>query len=79
MVAMRSIFIAFISPFLFLGAEQNKQKRAAEKEIEIQILFPKKSVPNHCLIINVLSINHTDSVASFFEDWNSWGYFNIGF
>lgn len=38
-----------------------------------------KSKSKTCLNVNVLIINHTDTVASFFEDWNSWGYFNLSF
>lgn len=55
---------------------------APEKRIEIKLIIPDKtkqikSTP--CLNLKVLFINHTDTAASFFEDWNSWGYFNIGF
>jgi len=58
------------------------KKMAAEKNLELQIFFPenqKRIQLNSCLNVNVLIINHTDTVTSFFEDWNSWGYFNISF
>lgn len=53
-----------------------------EKRIEIKLIIPDKtrqveSTP--CLNMKVLLINHTDTAVSFFEDWNSWGYFNLYF
>jgi hypothetical protein len=52
------------------------------KNIDIEILITKdekgeRSKP--CLSGQVLLINHTDTAASFFEDWNSWGYYNLRF
>jgi hypothetical protein len=50
-----------------------------EKCIEIKILFPDHCQPISCLPVNVLIINHTDSLASFFDDEYLWGYYNLSF
>jgi hypothetical protein len=58
------------------------EERSDGKNLEIELSFPNSQTQgqrNPCLKVNVLIINHTDTVASFFEDWNSWGYFNINF
>ena len=48
--------------------------------IELQIASVKRNVKNNsCFDASVLIINNTDTVASFFEDWNMWGWFNIRF
>lgn len=46
----------------------------------MQIASIKKNVKDKsCLDARILIINYTDTVASFFEDWNLWGWFNINF
>jgi len=80
-----------IIPFLYMvligclitgGNLQDKPIAKVEKNIDIQIVFPDQESTlstSPCYEVRVLIINHTDTVASFFEDWNSWGYFNISF
>jgi hypothetical protein len=74
--------IAFPFLLVFCSANIARNKKMVEKNIEIQLVIPDKSkqiASAPCLDIQLLIINHTDTVASFFEDWNSWGYFNIYF
>lgn len=54
----------------------------SKNRIEIKLDIPQRAKQvesNPCLNINVLFINHTDTAVSFFEDWNSWGYYNLSF
>jgi hypothetical protein len=73
------LLILLLRPLLVFDANHPP---APEKRIVIKLIIPEKakqveSTP--CLNLKVLFINHTDTAVSFFEDWNSWGYFNIGF
>ena len=71
-----------IGQLLMVAKPSSNRTKPSEKNIEIQIVFPDKQMQSEsssCLNLRVLIINHTDTVASFFEDWNSWGYFNLSF
>ncbi len=73
-------FLLLIGQLLIYNRSPAKPITIPEKNLEVQIIFPdkgKRLQPSPCLNINVLIINHTDTVASFFEDWNLWGDFNI--
>ncbi len=71
------LIILLLRPLIVFDAETFS---STTKNIEIQLVIPdeaKQIESTHCLNLKVLIINHTDTIASFFEDWNSWGYFNI--
>jgi hypothetical protein len=56
----------------------------SSKKIEVKLSFPYRGqtfIACHdlSLFARVVIVNHTDTVASFYEDWNMWGYFNIAF
>ena len=65
-------------PFLF----SNFNYLPGSKNLDIQIVLPDKSTQENsspCLQIKVLIINNTDTINSFFEDWNAWGYNSLRF
>ena len=68
------LFLFFLATLLPERTNILSKEKKIEKNIEFQIVFPagqKQSQLNSCLNLNVLIINHTDTVTSFFEDWNS--------
>lgn len=76
------LIIISIGSLLDIDKLRERPLIESEKNIEVQIIFPDRQTkpePNTCLNVKVLIINHTDTIASFFEDWNSWGYFNLSF
>ena len=62
---------------------QKKVSRIEKGEIEIRIADcnSKKSgcKYNYDSSFSVIIKNNTDSMTSFYEDWNMWGYYNIHF
>ena len=68
-----------------IPADSEKKKPAASKNIELHLRFPSGMNGNTegtgltTLQAKVIIKNNTDTVASFYEDWNAWGYFNLSF
>jgi hypothetical protein len=81
MMPIQLFIILLIGQLIGALETSSKPARFTEKIVELQILFPngKMETTSGCLKVQVLFINHTDTVTSFFEDWNSFGYFNIHF
>ena len=84
---MKALLKAFI-PLLFLMQVQentsNKKSVTNQKgEIEIRISDTNSKKTrcnnNYDSTFSVIIKNNTDSIASFYEDWNMWGYYNLYF
>lgn len=78
---MLSIFVLLLlTPHTFRNYKISPETRVSEKNIEIQIASIQRNLKNKaCLDTKVLILNNTDTIASFFDDWNSWGWYNINF
>lgn len=56
-----------------------------EKRVELLLSFPYSGgkpvdkEQDFSFYAKVVIKNNTDAIASFYEDWNMWGYFNIAF
>ena len=78
-----------ILPGLFLFGCSNTDKKnplvTETESVEIELSVPhsegKKSIYLGCdsKPISVIFHNNTDSIVRMYEDWNSWGYYNISF
>lgn len=79
------VFLIFVSGGNLYSQKIAKQLNA--KEITLTLSFPKSNVENvvstHCedstMDVIVVIKNQTDTVASFYQDWNSWGFYNTNF
>jgi len=66
---------------------QKFTKNNLRKEITISLSFPKLAYENivstkckdSSIDMIVILKNLTDSIASFYDDWNTWGFYNISF
>jgi hypothetical protein len=68
-------FLLFLNqPF---DADTSAKKKPAG-DLEFKIVYVRPNSRNSsCLNTKILIKNNTDTAASFFEDWNMWGWFNI--
>lgn len=83
------IGMRLLSPFIVLwfllsdGKVLSKNNSLSkEKNLDIQIILPNREIQERndpCFAVKILFINNTDTINSFFEDWNLWGWDNLYF
>jgi len=79
------ITILLILPISLFSQKPHSQQ--AKKNILLTIEFPRSSYDNivsaddkdSAFDIRLIIKNNTDTLASFYEDWNLWGFYNISF
>ncbi len=79
------IILFLVSP-IDLFSQKTKNQRAT-KNISLALEFPKSSYDNivsadskdSTFDIRLIIKNNTDTLASFYADWNTWGFYNISF
>jgi hypothetical protein len=79
---MSAIWLFLLS--IFSPNEVPLQPILVCKRVHTSLDFPytMRSYPScndSAMIARLVFYNHSDSIASFYEGWNSWGYFNISF
>lgn len=69
--------------FLFLNqpcSNYDTSKKNNIGHLEFKISYINSDPKNNsCLNTKISIVNNTDTAASFFEDWNLWGWYNIYF
>jgi hypothetical protein len=86
-MSLRLLTLLFaVQLFLTNGNRLPQRKQAFsndDKRIELMLSFPYRGGKqvgedqDFSFYAKVVIKNNTDTVASFYEDWNMWGYFNI--
>ena len=89
MLFYKSCFVIFLLLFSMatIAFSQGKIAGKHEKTISVSLIFPKsenKSIisgaaNDSTVDVNFVIKNNTDTIAGFFEEWNSWGFYNFGF